>query len=328
MNVYIINSPLQLLSAIEAKLHFKTKNDILVIMYCADERSKKQIDTILTLYKWPTIILLNRESKPFRIPKLIKSIQKYGDTIDTLFASSAYNLNSQAVISNFPVDNICYIDDGMSFINFNEKYLKTSSPEIPLPNLLLRLSLLAQGISLKVDTNFIDKLTVFTMLPIKNCTRPIVYNELPWLKSNTKISKQTKIGFIGQAEIVGNKKHELSLNQHISFLTKIHQVTQSEIIYFPHRRENKDQLKALEKLSFVDLHNSKLPLELEVAIEGIGLSLLIGYTSTALYTMSHLYKTIEVYFIKPSAFMEQPKTSLLEVEDYIENGLSIKSWNA
>ena len=328
MNVFIINSPLQLLSAIEAKLQFNTENNILVIMYCSDPRTEKQIDTLISMHSWSTIIPLKRQSKTLRIPKLINAIKKCSNHIDTLFSSSIDNINCQAILSNFSIQKLYYIDDGMSLINFNNKYLSHHNFKIPQPNLFLRLTLLAQGVKLRTHDDFVHKLSVFTMLPIKHCSRPIIINPLTWLKSNITIIKEKVIGFIGQAEIVGNKKNELPFEQHIHLLTKIHQENGAKIIYFPHRRENIEQLKHIAELPFLRMHNPTLPLELELAIANIGLSKLIGYTSTALYSMDHLYKNIEVSFIKPSQYINQPTENLLEIERYIEETLMINKWDS
>ena len=220
MNVFIINSPLQLLSAIEAKLHFKTKNNILIIMYCSDERTNKQINALIKMHPWENTITLPRQSKIIRIPKLIKALKKYGTHIETVFNSSIDNINSQVLLSNFTPKQLCYIDDGMSFIRFNEKLIKNKSMEFTPPPFYLRLILSLQGVTSEKFKGNIENLIIFTMLPIENCPLPIIKNKLPWLKSKIKQTANKKVGFIGQADVVGIKESEISFETHVDILKK------------------------------------------------------------------------------------------------------------
>ena len=75
------------------------------------------------------------------------------------------------------------------------------------------------------------------------------------------------------------------------------------------------------------MHHSRLPLELEICIENLELKNLIGYTSTALFTIDNLYDELKVNFIKPSPFTKKASVNALAIESYLEQELKIQKWS-
>jgi len=55
-NIFIARSPLQLINCIEAKEHFQTQHNILLIIYTKGERNNQQIDDLISLTFWDEII--------------------------------------------------------------------------------------------------------------------------------------------------------------------------------------------------------------------------------------------------------------------------------
>lgn len=93
---------------------------------------------------------------------------------------------------------------------------------------------------------------------------------------------------------IGQPLSELNIMTEQKYLSIIKQLSRKyELIYFPHRRESHNKIRQIE----VPIHYSIGPLELELIHIGKRPAVVMGFYSTALYTLKQLYD-IESRFIK------------------------------
>lgn len=85
---------------------------------------------------------------------------------------------------------------------------------------------------------------------------------------------------------IGQPLSELNILSEQEYLNIIESFSMKyKLIYFPHRRESHDKIRQLE----VPVHYSKGPLELELIHMGERPAFIIGFYSTALYTIKQIY---------------------------------------
>ena len=85
---------------------------------------------------------------------------------------------------------------------------------------------------------------------------------------------------------IGQPLSELGLISEEKYLSVLDACSKdNELVYFPHRRESREKLSKLD----VNVHFSEAPLELELLLMGELPISVIGFYSTALYTLKLLY---------------------------------------
>ena len=123
-NLFIVNSPLQFLGAIEARDHFKTKDNILIVTLTEYEKNNEQIHKLLKTFPWNESIILNyvaKQSKFLEYLKIIKKLQKR--TYDYIFIGDFQVLN-QLISANLKKHSLFLLDDGVATLNLHKHNLR------------------------------------------------------------------------------------------------------------------------------------------------------------------------------------------------------------
>ena len=106
------------------------------------------------------------------------------------------------------------------------------------------------------------------------------YLNLKQKLNSVKLQESDDVFFIGQP------LSELNILSEQKYLGVIESMSKkNRIIYFPHRRESKEKIRQLS----VSVHHSDVPLELELLNIGKRPKLIVGFYSTALYSLKLLY---------------------------------------
>jgi hypothetical protein len=120
-NLFVVRTPLQLINALEAKYHFKTQNNILIVVYSVNQTDKEQMNKIINEKDWNEIIKLNQKGKKsifFEYIKLIKKLQK--EPVDKLFIVFFKGLQ-KLFISNIRTKETYLIDDGLASLKIQSE---------------------------------------------------------------------------------------------------------------------------------------------------------------------------------------------------------------
>lgn len=120
------------------------------------------------------------------------------------------------------------------------------------------------------------------------------------------------IGFIGQGAI-GSKGHP-SIDEYINLIKNTFNKENKKIIYFPHRNEKQELTEKIKKLSYITYHESKHPLEIELIINQIQLSSLIGMYSTVMFTGRKLYSDMPIYCLNKNIYSDEKVQDLVNKE--------------
>lgn len=296
-NLFIVDSPLQLLNAIEAREYFKTNNNILVVIFYKNhnQRHRTQVNNILNIYHWDKVLIIdsiNTGSKFFQIINLIRKLKlnKYA-----YIFSGNISKSQNAIITSIEKQEVCLIDDGVATINIYANGKVTNFGNKFKDKIkLLRYKLF--GITIKP----IENMSFFTTLNLtgKDYIK-VIKNEYNYLKSRSNqcdLDEET-VYIVGQNFV---KVNSLTDEQYITYLQKIKNIYKGKkIIYLPHREEkinSKYNEIFDEKFKLVYFENN---IELEFILKNIYPATVIGFISSALTTIKSLFPKTSILSLKP-----------------------------
>ncbi|WP_165312542.1 glycosyltransferase 52 family protein [Vibrio ziniensis] len=306
MNLFLVTSPFQYICAVEAKAHYKTKENILLLVEQSSELGLSQQEKVVHKSEWDHVITIPRKNRTRNLPKAIKKIRLITQkrNIERFFHAEYNGWRTKLLLKNLPINKEVYFDDGTLTINEYEEEIRTKtiySRKRFFNDLLLRL----QGVEPIGELPQSENLELFTIFDIEKPEHLIVKNTLVELKKKVGVTKlfdpNAPVGFIGEGAI-GHKRrktHEVYVEEVKNFAFNHPQ----GIIYFPHRTESQETREAIKAIPSLTYHHSEYPLEIELVEKKIQLSMLIGALSTAQYTASLIYDNMPIYTIKNSIDM-------------------------
>ncbi len=287
-SIFIVKSPLQLMNAIEAKEHFKTEHNLLVLMN-ANATNDKQMQTVLALSEWDEIVTYapkNRNSTLLAQVALVHRLQRRG-AYRYLFTGD-YGTFNQVLMANLQVGEYYLIDDGTKSIEIHKALLDPSKRGLSKKLKLLRYTLFGLKSAFTKPLNFF---TCYDLAPVAE--EQIVPNDYAYLQSKFTPQEQTDdvIYLLGQN--IDNKW--MKAGRYIEYLKRIKvYYTGSTIIYMPHRHEIiSDELKALFDDRFVLQHND-IPIEIYFLAKNTYPNHIISFTSSALFNLEKIYAKAQI----------------------------------
>lgn len=297
-NLFIIRSPLQLLNAVEAIFHFSLfdDNNILYIIDTKGLSNNEQINNILKNYAWTEIVKIEstRKSNFLNYIDMLKKLKK--DDYKYLFLGDYGNIH-KIIMANIQVENIFLLDDGTASIVIQEKLLNN---EFNMKDIFKLLRYLPFGLSIK-KTKKINFFTIFALKKTDNIG--IIQNEMKNLKFNYDIEhfkNSQHIHILGQPFIESKILSQETYIKYFISSVKKYYYNNEMIEYFPHRAENIDNAVTNLKNKFENFSiiQNSIPLEKYFLENKIYPSIIIGFTSTALFTLKILFPRAEIFYIE------------------------------
>ena len=313
-SVVIIESPFQLLSAVEAKNAFSIEKLIVIVKYTNNPKTNNQIDWILSKNSFYKIIKLPKFEtitlNDFLLSFIIFGWKVKRKRFDYILVGEPRSVIMNCFILNLTSNKHYFLDDGSTTIAIqnqiinNNKYILTETNKSFLISLR---SILFKVIGIKcyfnISPNFF---TCFNLTPIKN--QEIIQHKFDHILKTTTNKKERNdnlVYFIGSnlSEVdILSEKDELFL---FSKIIKFYQKRKLNIIYCCHRLESKDKLDKIKSLDkTIEFYYPEFPIELDFIIRGIHINSISSYYSTALYTSTLIFKPIQSNLFKiPSEFI-------------------------
>lgn len=290
-NLFIINSPLQVLNTLEAIYKFELKNIIIVAIYNRSIKNIEQIETQLSKINCEEIIRFNplKEGKIKGYIRLIKRLQK--DIYAKVFTGEIEDYRFKAILANLKKDELFVLDEGSATVSLYESTIKQN--KINKFN-LKSFKFLLYGLKINIK-DIINFFSYYDFEPLKNGI--VVNNSLEYLKKDFKrneINYDNTIFFLGQPLFIfsNEKQFEDSLNKVVK------SNKDKKIIYIPHR-EDKESLKIVKKIDKnIEILELDKPIERYFLENGIEPKNIISFSSTALTTTKILFKNCNVEYIK------------------------------
>lgn len=292
-NIFFINSPFQLLCAIEAKAFFNLNNSILIIFNKGKGRNYDQISNLLSNYQssFDEVIELEYKLKSLtgwlngfkKFERLIKCFPKVG----TIFIGDYRNGLVRHFHNSVSYENIYIIDDGFATINVYKKIKNTFNYDYKE-----KIKLILSFFRYRYKIN--ENITFFTMFAPLFSKENVINNEFINIFHNISKKTSENIYFLGTPLV------EDKIVSKEYYLKKIKEITDHfgsvSVTYFPHRREERKKLREIELKTEIKVQEISIPIELYL-MDAEWPSKVISFYSTALYSISKMFSKIEVYAI-------------------------------
>lgn len=303
-NIFIVRSPLQMLNAIEAKKHFNTKDNILVLCYGKRENNSSQVDALINNDEWDKIVTYEHGVRKFdkimAQVSLVKNLRKY--ECDYIFSGELGTLNL-LVIANTKHKNLYLIDDGIDTLHLYKISNPNISRDYTLKRKLKILRYALFGLKVKMQ-KLINFFTIYDLEPFLD--QKIVSNNFNALKKRylKDLKQDDKLYFLGQ-HLVQRKLMDNST--YVNYIKKVIQYYDATIVYIPHRTETiSEELKLLFNDKFI-LQPSTGPVETRFLLAHIYPKHIVSFYSSALHTLDKIFdKTqIDSIYINPDDLLKQ-----------------------
>lgn len=259
---FVIESPMQLITAIEANEHFKPSKSILFIRYNKEDRNDRQINKILAYGKFDSKYSI--KIKLYSKFAYIKLLYVYALLLfyrpSNLFIGD-YKANFMKMIYRFFNKKKCiFLDDGAQ-----SSYIFYQDPEA-------------------------NMFSYFKFPVEENPQRLYVHNAFPYfrgiLKHNNKEILDNTVYFIGTPLL---EKNMISTEQFELYFSKVANYYLNQgysIKYLPHRHEDNDKLKKYTNVEVLVLDE---PVELYMLHANVLPSCVASFYSAALYTIQQIF---------------------------------------
>ncbi|WP_256383515.1 alpha-2,8-polysialyltransferase family protein [Photobacterium toruni] len=322
MNLFLVSSPFQYICALEAKNKFNCIDNILLII---DEKHSKGIEQLNSLLKdsdWDHQYHINRKKLRTDLPKAINKIKKELNIkkINTFFYTDYNAWWIKPLRANFNIDKEIYFDDGTLTLFDYSKHITQQSMSYRkgwLQDLILRLYK-CQTVNIPKKPFNLEIFSIFNLPKSSYITHINNFNSLSNKYTKGSLyNKEAPIGFIGQGAI-GSKGH-LNIDEYINLIKKTFNKEKKKIIYFPHRNEKKELTDKIKKLNYITYYESKHPLEIELIVNQIELSCLIGMYSTVMFTCRKLYNNMPIYCLNKNIYSDRKVQDLVNKQLQLSN---------
>lgn len=298
-NLFIVRSPLQLMNAIEAKEHFSTKHNILLIIHDSTTSSASANSTQMQLvsklstfdeeidFYYPS---KSKFSKLSSQAKLIKKLQQ--KNYEHIFTGD-YGIINQLIISNLKTISTYLLDDGtMTMTTHANKLHPNHKSSWEQKIKLLRYKIF--GLSIK-QNNPINLFTNYNISP--HGSEQVITNNYNFFKKAylEKALKDESLYLLGQPF---TQARLMTDEVYINYLKKIIYHYKKKIIYIPHRAEIiSDQLKALISNQFT-IQKNEGPIEIVFLSRNIYPMHVVSFYSSALFNLEKIFETTTIDAIK------------------------------
>jgi hypothetical protein len=310
-DLFFVSDPFHILSAVEAKAHFKTEESVLIVLLKNKPELDKIIKRAILLFEWGKIIYVNPPKKYrflFHL-KFVKSfLKQYSSGFRYIFlkdiASSPVAHFQKVLAVNLKHQKIFSLDDGAAtIIDYQTKERETS--------FFKKYRWMLFG--LKYDLK--QKYSFFTVFKLKQKTHEIVSHNFFHFRKKIEESEFSKnpnnFYFIGSPLVNENIISEQTFKETLRNIIK-NSKENSKYFYIPHRRCDDKSIEIVKEIGF-EISKFNMPIEL-VFLEKKEMPVnIISYYSTALLSL-------KVIFDVENAFMyEIDSEQLLKMKKEISN---------
>lgn len=306
-NLFLIESPLQLLNSTEAAIKRKDAENHIVIYLSGKIKSDDQILKILNYYPWTEIHFIDtikkRNSKIAHLVSIIKIYTlslnlkfKFRNANSCIFAGD-FRARWMHLVTNIINPNKKYLmDDGAISIHIQNNYLaKDINHPFPAPNsiydILLLIIYLPSIISnKKLKWNFF---TSFDITPIAG--QIIEKNSYEFISTKSKSYKNQKdiVYYFGSKY---SESNIVSINEELNFLSKIYEHYSNRnltSIYIPHRDDSENKINAIKIIGF-EIMKIDVPAEIFILTSTEQPKIISGAYTTVLNNAKKIFPDMEI----------------------------------
>ena len=323
MNLYIIESPFQLLCAIEARSYFKLENEksFLLVKLTKNKKSNVQLKKIANKFSFNKVIFLPQIIALTFSDMFMLFIffywKLFNKKFNYLFLGEIKNMVVRSAVNNLNHKNYFFLDDGISTFAIQNELMnnvdinKLSNDNIIIGKLIFFISKL---LLLKVKQDIrINWFSCFSLDKLSN--QIIIKHQFNFLKSikSSLICNKNIFHFIGSPISEDGK---LSLQDELFHIKKVANYCFHKgfsVEYCVHRRESEIKLNLISSINNIQLRLPTYPLEIDFLLKGISIFEIGSFFSTTLISLPLIYdiKYCMMFEINDTFFQDNFKETYL-----------------
>ena len=329
--IFIIESPLQLLNAIEAYYHFQLTDAILVIIYNENNKNTLQINKLAKSNKiWRKIIKIFPQKYKYlkfrttkNITKTILKKKKYFKSLDYLFLGDSRPDFMKHLGNTITANALVLLDDGTATIELMNSYCHKKQDNLKL---FIKHITKKYLLNLKIET--LNNIKFFTVYNNPFLKESIITNTYSHLKNTQLVQKKVNpniVYFLGSNIVESNS---ISFDAYLYYLQKVESYFKNKNIYYlPHRRESEKKLALLtERLNFTITKPDTIIEFYLINNVSVLPGTITGFLCSALINLKYIFEdqiSILSFFISPEDFSPKKAFRFNEMYSYYKKYISV-----
>jgi len=320
-NIFIVASPLQLLNSIEACSHFKTRNNVLILIKTQDKNNILQMENLLGIFHWDKIISI--ELPQTNLQRLL-----FSTTVKNKLQDLIQDHIEKVFVGEFRSDHITHI---VNYLNAKKTYLVDDGTAVLFYDIYIKRTFktTVRAFFYKLfyyKLNIID-FTFFTIFDLKE--KQIVKNNYKYIKNIFQEKKyENSVFFIGQPLV------ELGMINENNYKLQIKKILQSyenkKFIYILHRRQNEKFIKKLSLELGFEYKRLEQLIELEMVLTSTIPSDFATFYSTAIVTLPKLidnckFKAFKININNLNQNSPHIKPLIKYYEEFSNSGIEVEA---
>lgn len=301
ISVFVASTPLQLISCAEARHAYgcRPEDTLLVIARPDNRETERQMAMLISALGWrgSEIRYLTKRTFYVRLASLARRLS--GSRIDRLFIGNKASWIHEVFYRSFDCSQVIFVDDGLATVKYYHAIHREGMPS----RISVSKRRLLRTLGIRTHRVIPQRIVFFTFFPLPSTDRINVrHHDFPVFRQCFRTTVRDSgleplVGFLGQPFGGKDRLHRLAFQmQHI-----VASYPGKRIVYFMHRKENRDELeKALAEYP-VDIRQAGRPIEVEVALSGHRYLAFFSFASTALFTLKTMFPDIRVVQIDDPA---------------------------
>lgn len=313
-HLFIIESPFQLLSALEASNYFKGEENVFVIKYSSYKTHSNNNEQLLLLKSeidsgkiYEILPSISTRLTNIKLLILIYKIKKTYKFIDKVFLGEYRSWVQREFVNNLSPKKCYILDDGNVIIALQNDYIPTGKYYYFGNSHLSKISEQLQHFfwskllfPFQKEKMFVWNLFTCFDLKANSSKQDIVKHSFQHLRKRgeSKPILNYVVFFFGgnlsELEIL-TREEEIFQIERIKFYFENKNI---KLKYIPHRRESKEKLEIIKNQLNIDILIFSLPAEIEFIMMSYVPQFIASFFSTALYTVSRFSCFQKVYSFK------------------------------
>lgn len=324
MNIYILDSPLQMISALIAAKN--TNSNILIVKLSPSiNENRKQLLSLIAKNEniWDSIRIIESSKNP--IVTFIKSIllvkqlkDKCQGKVESLYFGEFRSLVIHIIRLCLKAKNEYLIDDGAITISIQSKYILNNCYYFPANSLLDKLRYKLLCIIFRVNLMDLDAPDLFSFFDFKNMMLTGQINTYPRQYTQTTLVNKNVVYFFGSKYSENKLMSESDELKLIELAVKY--LSHLDFVYIPHRGDSEEKVNKIrnKRIKVLSLNE---PAEVYFDSKKIMPEYVAGFWSTVLYSAYIRFENVRCISFDNLSCLINPteKTRAKEVYSYFSN---------
>ena len=327
-SLFLVESPLQLLNAIEAKAHFQDEVNTLVIRLTGNDYGNTQMGALLGQSQWNEV-LVHRYARKKDLLKsllLLKKLRRRGRNYRRIFVGDIRDHWMKLFLENLVCQEAFLLDDGVGTVLLQEHWRSGQRHDGRTDVALLKKFLLrAMGVAeYREERHIIDLFTMYDLTP-----RPgqrIVRNDLAYSKG--MVTKE----FVEAEEtvfFVGSNLSEFGVVSEEFCLGALKRVKEHygdlKVVYCPHRRESDTKCRKIQSDCGMEVRRLANMIEIDFILNKIRPRRIASFYSAALLTLQMIFPSanVDAFFIPPKEISPRYREDVGLVYRFFEGHMNL-----